>query len=462
MAKGGINRTINIPQPSIFGRIGTGIGQGLSEQIPKEIERNRLKSGLKELSEKEGLTPFQQISGLLSIPGMTPQGVQSLEHILRYQNLSNAYKNRAGGGNAQQGKEQQGSQANPNTPQSRTFGTGMGQNLAEPNASRSTMRNEEAPAYGGKQLGENAADERGLARFQNSPQERAALINELVQDGFLPDQAEKMADDIEARRIAEGRTYDERRQQKRARIQEADDELTKSLETRLQKTGEGVYKDITGDMVQDLKSKMNRELVLHPEASTREIADNFSKRALALAQAKSEVSGIAQKTGIESIFQGDKNLIKLRAFQKIFADAGNEKEYSRMLRDEMGLSPQGADVIAFPASDNIKKYVSNYKPQHYKSSTYVPDPERIDANSRKAALEVADMISDKDSLLAIARILSEKDPYFNQRAFFEQLDENTNSRFNDRHKEEIGLGERDILPTWGDIKIFPTLRRSTK
>jgi hypothetical protein len=74
-----------IKQGNIFGRIGTGIGKGLAEQVPKEIERSRLASGLKQLGEQKGLTPFQQFAGLASVPGITPQMIQSGSELLRQQ-----------------------------------------------------------------------------------------------------------------------------------------------------------------------------------------------------------------------------------------------------------------------------------------------------------------------------------------------------------------------------------------
>lgn len=74
-----------IKNADIFGRVGSGIGAGLAEQIPKEIERNRLASGLNELGEQKDLTPFQQFARLSSIPGVTPQMIQSGSDLLRQQ-----------------------------------------------------------------------------------------------------------------------------------------------------------------------------------------------------------------------------------------------------------------------------------------------------------------------------------------------------------------------------------------
>lgn len=82
-----------IHQANIFGRIGSGIGQGLSEQIPKEIERYRLSQGLRELEGQQRLTPFQQFSRLASIPGITPQMIQSGSELLRQQGIAEGFRN---------------------------------------------------------------------------------------------------------------------------------------------------------------------------------------------------------------------------------------------------------------------------------------------------------------------------------------------------------------------------------
>lgn len=76
-----------IKQGNIFGRIGSGIGKGLAEQVPKEIERSRLSEGLQDISQRTGQTPFQQFASLLSLPGITPQAIQSGSELLRQQGM---------------------------------------------------------------------------------------------------------------------------------------------------------------------------------------------------------------------------------------------------------------------------------------------------------------------------------------------------------------------------------------
>lgn len=82
-----------IKQGNIFGRVGTGIGKGLAEQLPKEVERSRLASGLEQLSQQQDLTPFQQFSALASTPGVTPQIIQSGAELLRQQGIAQGFRN---------------------------------------------------------------------------------------------------------------------------------------------------------------------------------------------------------------------------------------------------------------------------------------------------------------------------------------------------------------------------------
>lgn len=92
--------------PSIFGRLGQGLAEGLSEHVPKEIERARLAQGLKQLGEQKGLTPFEQFAGLASVPGAVerPQLLQTGGDLLRQQAYLEALKNQYAG---QQGQKKE-------------------------------------------------------------------------------------------------------------------------------------------------------------------------------------------------------------------------------------------------------------------------------------------------------------------------------------------------------------------
>ncbi|HXQ38566.1 MAG TPA: hypothetical protein VN843_31485, partial [Anaerolineales bacterium] len=85
-----------VKQGDIFGRIGTGVGKGLAEQVPKEIERNRLASGLQALGEQTSQDPIQAFSQLVSIPGMAqnPQLMQTFGDLLRQRSVLNSINQR--------------------------------------------------------------------------------------------------------------------------------------------------------------------------------------------------------------------------------------------------------------------------------------------------------------------------------------------------------------------------------
>lgn len=84
--------SFQVGQGSLGARLGTGIGKGLGEQIPKEVERQRLKTGLEEFArEAPGLDPLQAAAKYLSIHGLSPQAQQILPELVRQQSLINRY-----------------------------------------------------------------------------------------------------------------------------------------------------------------------------------------------------------------------------------------------------------------------------------------------------------------------------------------------------------------------------------
>src|ERR1051326_5431723 len=71
-------------QGSPIGRLGKGIGKGLADQIPKEIDRYRLTSGLEKFAaESKGKTPFQQAVDFYKIPGATAEMGYTLFPLLQ-------------------------------------------------------------------------------------------------------------------------------------------------------------------------------------------------------------------------------------------------------------------------------------------------------------------------------------------------------------------------------------------
>lgn len=90
---------------SPIGRLGKGIGKGLADQIPKEIDRYRLSSGLDKFAkESAGKSPFQQAVDFYKIPGATAEMGYTLFPLLQQEARRNASENI---GKGEQPKSQQ-------------------------------------------------------------------------------------------------------------------------------------------------------------------------------------------------------------------------------------------------------------------------------------------------------------------------------------------------------------------
>lgn len=77
-----------IERNDLFGRIGKNVGQGLSEQLPKEMERTRLSQGLKKFAENSsGLTPLQQYAQVAGFASDYPSLIQALPEVLKQENV---------------------------------------------------------------------------------------------------------------------------------------------------------------------------------------------------------------------------------------------------------------------------------------------------------------------------------------------------------------------------------------
>ena len=81
------------PRGSIAGRLGKSLGEGLANTVPKELERYRLAKGLEQVKKNSAnQTPFERYSSLLTLPGLTAQGLQGASDLLRQEAQGNALK----------------------------------------------------------------------------------------------------------------------------------------------------------------------------------------------------------------------------------------------------------------------------------------------------------------------------------------------------------------------------------
>lgn len=457
-----------IKQAPLSARVGTGFAQGLADQIPKEIERNRLSSGLKNFEQDhQNLNPMQQLARLSSIPGITPQMISSFADLARIGGYGTAMQNLAAGGEPSRGAPVAENLSN-RTPEAKTqlspqdkalISSGImqgGQGVQIPFMPQTvnsalSARNPYSP----------------VAQPQPpfSPQQKAASIASLMRQGFTPEQAQA----IQAQQEQAAREVPSVEQQRQSLIgsgeNEASKELNRQLEKRLQKSGEGTFRDIVGDMQLDLETRMLDELKKNPNADVRELASQISKDALNFARVKTNIQNLISTTGIESLSRSDA-LDKLKYASEIYRKAGRSQELYDLLRTKpsggvmgMGMSPQGAALIAYPPTKPIQEVINSYKPpQGYYNrllgeyDTLGYDMER---DAREFAKKIEPILSKDDSLLSIAQGISAKNPNFDQNAFFNQLREDSEEmNFSPRVQEELVTGEENWIKSWGDFLLL--------
>src|SRR5574338_301028 len=426
-----------IQQPSIFGRIGTGIGKGLAEQLPEEVTRGRLAQGLQNLSQQQGLTPFQQFSRLAAIPGVTPQMIQSGSELLRQQGIRQAYKR----GQFPNNISQQNGQTVPS------------------NLPRVKEAYENPPA-----ASENPLNQKYVPVSPWNQGRQEAAINEAFNRGIATTFPEAQAYANSQREIYE-RTPEEYRKQldyKKAIDKEVDDRFDKQLETRLQKEGKDTFKDIPGDLQLNIKKKA-RNSVATGKMTPDQAAEYYSKKALDLAKDKSQALKIANRDVVDRLLPHKKEevLKNLMHIAKNYTDMGSDHDFYTFLKTDqidengkqigMGLSPGGAAIIQYPRTPKVKELIKNTRISHINSSQ----------NTRAFAQNIMKVITPEDSFLAIARQMKQQDPFFDEYAFFDYLRENRDQYGSiPRLDREVSNGVSDFFPNWRDIGLFPAFGKA--
>jgi len=444
----------SVKQGSIFGRIGTELGKGLAEQIPKEAERTRLSQGLQSLAQEKNLTPFEQFSRLSSIPGVTPQMIQSGSELLKQQAQANAYKRAASRSMSEERapSNQQVMEQAENIP------------FAGINSSK---RSGEKP-YGTQKdiVQDNPTNSKFLEKQRWTPERRNQEIAQILDSGITTDPsiAAGIANQNEQAELAAPGIEKTNQSYLQGVEQDVRDEFTRQIEKATQKKGNEIYSSLTGETLLGLEKGVRRDLALNPNANKQEVVERWIKKGLDLAKTRPLLNTLAERDAFDFLTKHKETMKRLGSYQKIYKDAGAQEEFYNKLK--MGntpaegasensagspaikgfqMSPQGAAQQAFPRNEPIKNIVSQHKRQ------VVPNANQAYKNAVKTASEVAKHLDDDSSILAIGKDLRDRDPFFDQTAFFDYFrDPENNVRLNSMQERQMGEAGVQYLPAWGD------------
>lgn len=391
---------------NIFGRIGKGIGKGLSEQIPKEIQQQRLASGLKRFAqESEGLTPLESFTKLASIPGMSPDILYTARPLLERQQQTSAFRRRTGArgeglGGKGAGVARGGGQGiSPGMQPESQAEYGLPGNDLEPGAAH--------PSTGFLSPREIEEDKKRLLKPATQAQ-IDSLANDYLDSGETFDIAE-------AKKMAEAE-FEQTRKAQQTQNKGFRDLMQERFKTVLQGSGLNDFSEIKGEMTQALLDQgeaMMRRDGLSPEAA----AQRMSNIALELAKSSNKLKEMGSFMGM---FTPSKNKISdLQVQKKQFEKYGFGELFDDLAASSLGITPmQAAHVLDPVKSGALKKELEGIKTKGPKGTVSELSDQKLD--------NIIKSITPKDNISDIEYYLREKGADLSQfkRRILELSDEN--------------------------------------
>lgn len=352
--------------------IGSGVGRGLAQQIPEEIKRYRLSSGLKDLGEQsQQRSPFENIAALSSIPGIDPGLMGVLAPLLQQQ---------------QQRQEALG-QGNPGL-QGRPMPAGNQSPRFESNADNSSANSDRREYREGylQQANENQISQRAQQLLRERP------YSFPTEESARARAAEELNRDYNA---------DVSYQQRLDVVEKDFDDATKSYLGKEKGLQEG---EIGGPVRSFLLNKAKDELSTSNQ-SPRKIAEKYAKQALEISKEKQSMRNVyadwtkftpPTEKDIESLRRVEQKYNQYKIPQDVFIDD---------LMSTQSISRAAASYIADPLTNtNVGKYLKSVPENRgftgIKSSFSNPEA--------KIAKEIADKLKPDDLMGSIAYIAQQK------------------------------------------------------
>jgi len=339
---------------NIFGRIGKGVGQGLSEQIPKEVKNYRLSSALEGLQKGDkSLDPIQSMSKLVR-GGYSPQEAASLIPFLQEQQQRKASIDEAG----------LGEDPSPEYSPRGSVTDSPRNNIStdrNPSSQVGTRTTVPTTSQGGKGMqgeipGEipQGQDLRGASFLEpiSIPQRNAQIARLVLNKRFSnPDKAEAFVD-----------KQDEKRLKGDVAFQEKQDKIKKDLPIEwskiLQKTS------ILDDLPESLQDNMiNRARAEVAEgANPDQVLSKYKQLGFRLAKDAQNLRDMGAESWIGA--SPSNNRDRLKSLRDGYAEANGLEVFSDNLQSTQDLSTHYARNLAFPLDKKMNNILSKEKPRY--------------------------------------------------------------------------------------------------
>jgi hypothetical protein len=348
-----------IKNASLFGRIGTNLGKGLAEQLPKEVERGRLSAALKDVGERKNQTPFQQFTGLASLASEYPQIVQSGSELLKQKGMLQGARDRQPTNQPEQPKQSQfdAVRSNQNRP-----------------------ANEPRPGFVGAE-NTKAALRPAIPRSLRELQDRAVALNE-ESPGLYPDFQTAMtgAQTEDQQRIAQNTAQQGARQ------------TQKGVETDVRKELRGLESAANAKVPDNVFQKVEDEALAEIAEGKNELAATKDARDK-LEDISRDYSSIDALGDINTVLLNPAKNVRstLRSLSKKFAKNNDSENFADRLTSRLGISNEYGHYLANEPRQEIDKKVRSL----------------IDHNPNSIGKILGPLVQKGDSPLAIMHLLSE-------------------------------------------------------
>ncbi len=417
-----------IQQANIFGRLGSGIGQGLAEQLPKEIERTRLSKGLQDFEkESSGLSPLQQYARIAGIPGITPSMLQVLPDILKQQN---ARQSLIQGSEARKKSEMEPIIRKSKKAPAETEGT---PSITTPSSLEATL---------------NPYIPRSLEQLQ---QRAGELLKE--QPGLYLDPKDALQEDQQFQQQQQAL------ESKRGKQQDVQSRLEKELESQVGTLGAR----IPGNVFSEYQDKAINALKPKSEGgeglTEKQAAKKYGNELFNVAKDYQAISTLGDLKLITRSPSGNKSAI--RSIVKSAKERGDQENIMNEIIANQKLSPSKASYLTYPVTDNkeLSNSISSLQditPKFTVSRGFpeyptLPENELLE-KTRKASEKIAKNIKPTDSILSIAEELKSRG--YDPKAFVDYVDQNRKKlNITERQARELNQ-PRDFTPTINDMWMF--------
>lgn len=387
-----------IEQPgTLAGRIGRGIGEGLKEQLPKEVERSRLSEGLEKIASDKNLTPLQQLSKLYSLPGGAEAAGTVLPFFERQQRRL-GMKARAEGEKPIPGQ----------TPSGSAKPTATGAQAISTEQEPEVEQKKELLPSGFAPSSEIARYKKNILQPATVPQIEQ-LANEYLDLGYTQDPTEARAlarNELDTNRAAQ--------EQKNAALR---DDLNKRLALSLQGGGIGDFKDVAGEI--------QNKLLDQGEYFVNELGMTPQEASAKLDSIATELGKVATQTkatgAISNLLTSTRSKINsIKDQRKEYAKYGFAEQFDDLATHYLGITPQryAADFDPLKNKEidsSLKKYPTTFGHKGFQIKTIKPT--EMD--------KIISEIKPSDNILSLEQKLRERNIDINQ--FKEQLRDQVDS-----------------------------------